>query len=137
MEHKTKFDNVFVANFLCGYEFNFGSQNKNTFSIDVRTTRAGGLRYTPIDLAQSQLMLREIRDWTQAYSLQYPDYKRVDLKAAVSINSNHITQQFIMVVENIFNTKNIMQQFYEPNKGTIHTDYQLGLFPYGAYRIEF
>lgn len=135
--HNTKFDNRYVVNVLAGYEFILGKKKNNAASVDARFTRAGGLRYTPIDLAASQAQLQEIRDFNFAYSMQYPDYSRVDLKAEYKINSLKITQHFIVVCENIFNTKNIMQQFYEPNTGKIHTDYQLGLFPYAAYRIEF
>ena len=52
VEHNTAFNGNYVANALIGKEFVLGSKNKdqkarNIISIDLKTTLAGGQRYTP------------------------------------------------------------------------------------------
>jgi hypothetical protein len=42
-----------------------------------------------------------------------------------------------VVVENIFDTPNILREAYNVESGQIQKEYQLGLFPYFGYRIEF
>lgn len=133
----TKFSNHYVMNVLSGYEYNFGKQNKNALTIDIRLGYAGGIRYTPINLEESQLQKRQVLYQDQAFSRQYPDYFRADVKLALKINTKSITHSIFITVENITNHKNILQRFYQPNTGQIRTDYQLGRFPYGGYRIEF
>jgi hypothetical protein len=120
-----------------GYEWNFGKENKNTFSLDLRFNYAGGRRYTPIDLAASIQAQQEIRDDALAYTKQYPDYFRTDVKAALSINQRRVTHGFYVTVENVTNHRNILQQLYQPNIQRVRTDYQLGRFPYGGYRVQF
>ncbi|HAP00615.1 MAG TPA: TonB-dependent receptor, partial [Bacteroidetes bacterium] len=133
----TKFNGRYVINVLGGYEFKFGKQKNQALSMDVRFTQAGGRRYTPIDLATSQLYNDEVRLETQAWSAQYRDYSRFDLKIGFRFNGKHTTQSIIAVCENVFGIKNILNQSYDTNTHQIRTEYQLGVFPYGAYRIEF
>lgn len=133
----TKFSNHYVLNILSGYEFNFGKQHKNAFTVDGRIGYAGGIRYTPIDLEQSQVQNRQVLVDEKAFSKQYPSYFRADIKVAFKINTRSITHSLFITVENITNHRNILQQFYQPNTGQVRTDYQLGRFPYGGYRIEF
>ena len=133
----TKFNGHYVANFLAGYEFKFGKNKNQALTIDLRMTQAGGRRYTPIDLTASQFYNDEILIDSLAWSAQYRTYKRVDLKFGFRINTKHATHSIIAVCENIFGIKNILQQTYDTNTKNIRTEYQLGVFPYGAYRIEF
>jgi hypothetical protein len=133
----TKFDNNYVFNLLAGYEYNFSKQNKNSISFDLRLNYAGGQRYTPIDLEKSQLFQKQILEDDKAFSKQYAAYFRCDLKVAFKINQKKITHSFFATVENVSNRKNILQQFYEPINNRIRTDFQLGIFPYGGYRVEF
>jgi hypothetical protein len=133
----TKFSNHYMVNVLSGYEYNFGKQKKNAFTIDGRIGYAGGIRYTPIDIQQSQLQKRQVLIDSEAFSKQYPAYFRADLKLAFKINARTLTHSLFVTVENITNHKNILQRFFQPNTGQLRTDYQLGRFPYGGYRIEF
>ncbi len=135
--HNTKFNGNYVLNTLAGYEFKYGKNKNQALSIDLKYTVAGGRRYTPVDLASSQFYNQEILIDSLAWSKQLPNYWRFDLKFGFRINTKHATHSIIAVCENIFNTKNILEQSYDTNLKNILTQYQLGLFPYGAYRIEF
>ena len=96
-----------------------------------------GNYYTPIDLNQSVLLHHEVDINTEAYSLKERDYLRFDIKAGYTINYHHVNQIFSVVEENVFNRKNVLDRMYDDSSQSIRTEYQLGLFPYGAYRIEF
>jgi hypothetical protein len=59
------------------------------------------------------------------------------VKAAFSINQKRVTHGFYITVENVTNHRNILQELYQPNTQQVRTDYQLGRFPYGGYRVQF
>jgi len=133
----TKFDNNFIFNCLGGYEWNFGKEHKNSFSLDIRVNYSGGRRYTPIDVDASIAAQEEVRPSHLAYTKRYPDYFRADAKAAININQRNVTHGFYVTVENVTNHRNVLQELYQPNTQRVRTDYQLGLFPYGGYRVQF
>jgi hypothetical protein len=121
---------------LAGYEIPLGSGNK-ILAFDGKLTMAGGNRYTPIDIEESVLQKRTVYDWSQAYEKKYKDYRKVDFKVSFKLNQKRATQMWFINVENIFNRKNILRENYDENTQQMVTEYQLGLFPYGGYRIEF
>ncbi|MEI6488589.1 MAG: TonB-dependent receptor [Bacteroidota bacterium] len=135
--HKTSYNGGYVFNALAGYEFSLGA-NKNKFiTFDIKYTQAGGNRYTPMDLEKSKLANKAIYNDDLAYSARYKDYSRFDVKLAYKSNRKKIAQLVFVTVENIFNTENILRESYNTESQTIQKEYQLGLFPYGGYRIEF
>ena len=135
--HKTSYNGGYVFNALAGYEFSLGA-NKNKFiTFDIKYTQAGGNRYTPMDLEKSKIANKAIYNDDLAYSERYKDYSRFDVKLAYKSNRKKIAQLVFVTVENIFNTENILRESYNTESQTIQKEYQLGLFPYGGYRIEF
>ena len=85
----------------------------------------------------SQILKEPVYIESEAYTRKYKDYTRVDLKIGCRRNHKKATQIWFITVENIFNRDNILRQVYDEKTGEIITDYQLGLFPYGGYRIVF
>jgi hypothetical protein len=137
IEHHTGYDGGYVFNVLAGYELALGKSKNKSLSLDLKYTQAGGNRYTPIDLEKSQLAGKAIYIDSEAYSQKLKDYSRFDVKLSYKTNRKKTSQSLFIVVENIFNTQNILQQSYSTDTKGIQYDYQLGLFPYGGYRIEF
>jgi hypothetical protein len=90
-----------------------------------------------VDITASVAKKSAVYDWSNAYSKRYKDYRKVDFKVSYKVNSKKTTQIFFINVENIFNRKNILRENYDENTQKLVTEYQLGLFPYGGYRIEF
>ena len=136
IERYTAFSGKYAFNALGGVEIPIKNQN-NVFSIDGKITRIGGNRYIPIDESASLLAGAAVYDYNNSYSKQYKDYFRVDLKLSFKINKKKTSQSIFVSADNILNTKNILQQSYNAPKSELVTEYQLGLFPYGGYRIEF
>ncbi|HSH67945.1 MAG TPA: TonB-dependent receptor, partial [Bacteroidia bacterium] len=137
VEHPTSYDGGYVFNALGGYEFSLGSGKNKFISIDLKYTQAGGNRYTPINLEQSNLQGKTVLIDELAFSKKLKDYARFDVKVSYKTNRKRTSQSIFIVVENIFGTKNILRKSYNKDTQTIQKEYQLGLFPYGGYRIEF
>jgi hypothetical protein len=113
-----------------------GKKNQ-TFGFDVKFTFAGGNRYTPVDLQQSILHNDAVYIDSLAFSKQFSDYQKIDVKLSYRINRKKVSHYLYIHVENVLNHKNVLQQVYNGTKKEMIKDYQLGLFPYGGYRIEF
>lgn len=135
--HNTSYNGGYVLNALCGYELALGRSKNRNLSLDLKYTLAGGNRYTPIDLEKSKLYGQAVYNDDEAFTKKYQDYSRFDVKVSFKTNRKKTSQILFVVVENIFDTPNILRESYNAETQSIHREYQLGLFPYAGYRIEF
>ncbi|MBA3971610.1 MAG: TonB-dependent receptor, partial [Bacteroidetes bacterium] len=136
-EHHTSYDGGYVFNTLAGYELSVGKSKNKAFSLDLKYTQSGGNRYTPVDLENSKLAGRAVYRDDEAFSKKLKDYSRFDVKISYKTNRKRTSQSMFLVVENIFDTKNILRESYDPVEQKMKQEYQLGLFPYFGYKIEF
>ncbi|MFH1004299.1 MAG: TonB-dependent receptor [Bacteroidota bacterium] len=137
IKRNTAFNGGYTLNALAGAEFNLDKKNSKVITINTKVNYAGGKCYIPTLLAESQLQHKAVYDYAHAYEKHYPDYSRVDIKIGFKLNLRKITQEWDFEIQNILNRKNIFQQIYNPKKGDIQTEYQLGIFPMMTYRILF
>jgi len=135
IQRSTAYDSDFVLNLLLGREFEI-SQRHRLF-LDVKTTWAGGKRYTPIDLERSIAAGELKRDNTRRFEGQYPDYFKLDFKFEYRQSSGRVTQEWMFYVENITNQQNILAEKYDTVSQSVKKIYQLGIFPMMQYRIYF
>ncbi|MDF2437086.1 MAG: TonB-dependent receptor [Bacteroidota bacterium] len=135
--HNTSYNAGYVLNVLGGYEMNLGKSKNRSLSFDLKYTLAGGNRYTPVDVSKSILYNEAIYNDDQAFTKKYKDYSRFDVKLSFKTNRKKTSQVVFVVVENIFNTANILREKYNVETHEMNREYQLGLFPYAGYRIEF
>jgi hypothetical protein len=135
--HNTSYNGSYVFNALAGYELSLGTSKNRALSLDLKYTLAGGNRYTPIDLEKSKAENKAVYNDDEAFSKKYQDYSRFDVKLSFKSNRKKISQSMFVVVENVFDTPNILRESYNAKSQTIQKEYQLGLFPYFGYRIEF
>lgn len=132
----TAFSGGYVYNLLGGIEIPLGVKNK-IIGLDVKFSFAGGNRYTPINIQQSIADKKAVYVDSLAFSQKFRDYQKIDIKLSYRINRKKVSQYFFIHIENIFDRKNVLQQVYDDNKKIVVQQFQLGLFPYGGYRIEF
>lgn len=132
----TAFSGGYVYNLLGGYEIPLKGDNK-LLAIDAKTTFAGGNRYTPVNVEESIRRRETVYNDHEAFSKKFADYSKVDLKVSLKLNQKKATQTIFISIENILNKKNVLRQIYDAVNQTTVTEYQLGLFPYAGYRIEF
>ena len=144
IEHNTAFNGNYVLNALIGKEFVLGGNNKekkvrNILSFDLKTTYAGGQRYTPSTVLYDAVNGKYYRkyDESKAYSLQYKDYFRTDLKLTYRRNGRKITQEFGIDIQNLFNQQNVYAEKFNQKTGEKSFTNQIGIMIIPQYRIIF
>jgi hypothetical protein len=140
VKHNTAFNGSFVYNVLIGKEIKIGKEKRNTFSVDVKFTHAGGRFFTPIDLEASNLVQRQILKSDEfAFTERNPNFMRMDVKAGITFNSKKrkISNSLFFDIQNVTNNKNVFAQRYNPNTNSVNTSYQIGFFPNFVYKLQF
>jgi hypothetical protein len=139
IQRSTPFDNGYIFNFLAGKEFKFGENKKNVFSIDARFVTSGGNRFTPVNLAASQNEGYEILQDDLAFSEQYEDYLRLDLKFGVTFNSKKkkTSHKFYIDFQNLTDRDNVFVRRYNRGTSSVEQINQIGFFPDFGYRFQF
>ncbi len=140
VERNTAFNGKYVYNVLVGKEFKIGKEKRNTFSVDVKMTQAGGRYYTPVDLTTSQALHQQVLKGDEyAYSERNSDFFRLDVKTGVTINSKKrkLSQSLFFDIQNITNNQNVFAERYNPLTNKINTAYQIGFFPNFVYKLQF
>jgi hypothetical protein len=131
----TAFNSHEVVNGLFGKEFAIGGNKFLTLSL--KGTYAGGRYHTPINPVLSAFVGQAVYDQSKAFSLEFPDYFKIDFRGGLKINSKKISQEIALDVANVTNQKNVLTEIYDPQKNEVRQEYQLGIFPVILYRIQF
>ena len=139
VSRNTAFSNDYVGNLLGGYELPFGKDKRHRFTVNAKVTASGGRPYSPVDLELSRQFGEDIRDETNAFSLRYDDYFRMDLKFGVQLNSarRKFSQSFFIDFQNLTDNQNVFQERYNAQTNMVNTVYQSGFFPDFQYRVQF
>lgn len=135
VERNTAFNGNYTINFLAGKEWTI--RKKNVLGFNFRIVTSGGKRYIPIDFAKSEASGETEYDYSQAYEKRQKDYFRTDVKISYRFNGKKVTHELALDVDNVFNTQNIWQRYYDRSSNSIKTEYQAGRFPIPLYRIFF
>lgn len=139
IERNSPFNNGYVVNLLTGREFKIGKAKKDVLFFDTRFTLAGGRYFTPIDLAASQASGFEVLQEDQAFSQQYDDYLRWDLKFGIKLNNStkKRSHQLYFDFQNLTNRENVFVRRYNRLTNSINQIDQIGFFPDFGYRFQF
>lgn len=136
----SSYNGHYIANLLAGKEFKISE--RQTISLGMKITYAGGKRYGYVDLARSKAV-QEIIYKDSAYNdRQFRDYFRMDFKVNWKLNTAKATHEIGIDLLNIFNTKNLLGLAYAPNLANpsaepIAQKQQLGFLPLFYYKIDF
>jgi hypothetical protein len=136
----TSYNGTYVTNFLAGKEFKLNE--KQSISLGMKVTMAGGKRYGYADAAQSSLYSEVIYKDSLFNERQFKDYFRADIKINWKFNAKKVTHEIGLDLVNIFNTKNLLSLTYAPNLKNPGADpfaekQQLGFLPIFYYKIDF
>jgi len=139
VEYSTAFNGGYTFNALAGYAYKFKKTNKaqSILTIDFKLTRNGGGRFTPILLEESIAVGEEIRDNASAFTGQFPDYFRTDIRIGFKRIGKKITQEVALDVQNVTNQRNVFFEEYNVSTQGIATTFQTGRLPIPLYRIYF
>lgn len=133
----TAFNGRYITNALAGKEFPLDDNAHHTINTNIKFTYAGGRYYSPIDLVASQRTGLYMPQDARAFTLQYPNYMKIDIRMGYKINSRKITQEWALDILNVTNRKNILDYIYDLKTNEVRKEYQLGIFPMILYRIQF
>lgn len=125
---------------MAGREFKLGKAKRNTFTIDLKLTQAGGRFFTPVDLDSSRVYNRQIlKGDAFTFRDRNPGFFRLDVKSGFTFNSTKckLSQSLFFDIQNITNNKNVFAQHYNPVTNNVNTAYQIGFFPNFVYRVQF
>jgi len=134
VERNTAFNGSYIVNGLIGKEWNFGGKraktvkSKYTFFVDLKTTLAGGQRYTSLTAvpAGPDSYVAEYDD-ENAFANKYKDYFRTDMRIALRQNARRFSIEMALDFQNLLNTKNIFAQQFNTKTGETDYTYQLGM----------
>jgi hypothetical protein len=140
VERNTAFNGNYVYNILGGKDFKVGKDKRNTISLGIKLTQAGGRYFTPVDLEASQAVHSQVlKGDDMAFSGRNPDFFRLDIKMGYTVNSKtrKLSQSIFFDIQNVTNNKNVFAQRYNPVTNTVNTAYQIGFFPNFVYKVQF
>lgn len=140
VERNTRFNGNYGITLTGGKEIVTGAKWKNrVLGFNLKTIYRGGFRGTPVDLQASQALPGQGAVYidSEAFSIQYPDYFRADVRISLKRNRKSSTQTLALDIQNVTNRKNIYGKFYDSESGKIKTYYQTSLIPILSYKIEF
>jgi hypothetical protein len=136
IERNTAFNTQYVINLLAGKEWQLGN-NGRFFSFNLKLTTIGGKYLTPINFAVSQQLGRTVLNESEAFTSKQEPYFRTDLKLSYRKEYEKTTLEVSLDLQNIFNTKNIFSESYNPRTNTIVSQYQQSFFPVPYVRFTF
>lgn len=140
IERNTSYNGTYTLNLLAGKEFNINK--KQSISLGIKVTYAGGKRYSYVDVNQSKI-LNELVFIDSAFNeRQFKDYFRFDLKVNWKYNARNMTHEIGLDLVNLLNTKNLLGLAYAPNLADptaepLAEKTQLGFLPLFYYKIDF
>jgi hypothetical protein len=151
----TDFNGRYIFNAVTGKEWTF--RRGRTLGVSLRSTLAGGRRYSPVDLEASREARETVIVDSEAFTLQFRDYFRTDLRLTYLLPLRRASHEFGLDLLNIvplvlpgrdynlpdnctffpLSTRNVHSINYNPLSGDIAGEYQLGFLPVAHYRIKF
>ena len=136
-QRNTSFNVNYVFNAVGGYEFIIGKRKWGVMSFGLRATWAGGNPYIPYDVNASVASAEPVYDWENAYSVSYPEYKRISFRFGIKRNLPKYNIEFLVDLQYRTNYTNVYTQRIDPKTGEIRYYFKMGFFPMGTWRIQF
>ncbi len=114
-----------------------GYQLANDWLVGLKFRYTTGRPYTPIDAQLSTIAGREVSDFANFNGYRYKDYNRLDLRVDKKWNFKKLTIVSYIELQNVFNTENVYQYFWNEYKNEQSTIYQWAFLPVGGFSIQF
>lgn len=135
----TAFSIGFISNLLIGKEFKLDPEERQNISFDLRINYAGGKRVVPIDEEKTlnEQTDKIYYDVENAYLPQLRNYFRSDIRLSYQLNTQKTTHWVFAAADNILNNKNELFYGWDLEENRAKKYYQLGIYPYLGYRIQF
>lgn len=138
IQRNTRYNGKYGFNLTGGKEFSWQSKRGiKTVGLNLRGTYFGGFWESPIDIANSVFEFRTVYQESDAYSIQLPDFYKIDFRIYYKRIKTKYTSMLGLDLLNATNRKNIAYHYFDLRSNEVKTKYHLGLIPNLSYRIEF
>jgi hypothetical protein len=114
-----------------------GYQLANDWLVGLKFRYTTGRPYTPINAELSIIAGREVSDFAKFNMSRYKDYNRLDLRVDKKWNFKKLSIVSYIELQNVFNTENVYQYFWNEYKNEQSTIYQWAFLPVGGFSIQF
>ena len=136
-EYSTKFNRNYQINIVSGKEWKVGKDKRKIIGLNGKVLASGSLRDSPIDVAASQQERKAVYVANKYFTSKGDSYYRLDIGFSYKMNRKHATHSISLDIQNITNHQNLYYSYYDNDKGRVKKEYQLGLFPFINYRVDF
>lgn len=133
----TRFDRNFVFNFLIGKEWKMGKNKQNMLSLNTKASYQGGNRYSPINVAASDLMKDVVFDETNAFRMQMEPALNMHFTASYRINKKHHSSEIALKIINLTGQSDFNGFKYNFIHKAVDKDLASIVIPNLSYKIEF
>ena len=133
----TRFNSNAMTTTLMGKEWMIRGRRTHTIAADFKLMYGGGVRVTPIDLARSVAVNRQITIPARIYDEKLPPFFRIDLQGEWRVQYGRRTGAFILGVQNLTGRRNPVRHYYDPAVKRIQYGYMLGRIPVAGYKMDF
>jgi len=137
ISRNSAFNVNFALNAAGGTEFIMGKRKWGVMSFGLRATWTGGSPYIPYDSELTVASGETTYDWSRAYSVRFPDYKRIAFRFGIRRNLPGYNIEFFVDLQYRTSFTNISMQRIDPSTGEIKNFYEMTFFPMGTWRIQF
>jgi hypothetical protein len=114
-----------------------GYQLTNDWLIGIKYRYTTGRPYTPFDVQQSIYLGRGVYQTDKYNEARMKDYNRLDIRVDKKWNLKKLTIVSYIEMQNVLNTTNVYQYFWNEYKNEMGTIYQWAFLPVGGFSIQF
>ena len=132
----SRYNGDYIVSMIGGKEWQLKNENKS-IGINTKLLASGGNRITPVNLEESLSTGEAVYFEDRAFEEHAGNYLRFDLGFTYKINRPNSTHTLIFDVQNVTGKQNVYTKYFDEDNLEMETVYQLGVFPFINYRIEF
>ena len=114
-----------------------GYQLPDDWLVGLKFRYTTGRPYTPFDVQASAILGRGIYQADKFNEARFKDYNRLDIRVDKKWNFRKWSIVSYVELQNVFNTTNVYQYFWNEYKNEVGTIYQWAFLPVGGFSIQF
>jgi hypothetical protein len=114
-----------------------GYQLADDWLVGIKFRYTTGRPFTPFDAEASTYLGRGVYQVNKFNEARFKNYNRLDLRVDKKWNFRNWTIVSYIELQNVFNTTNVYQYFWNEYKNEEGTIYQWAFLPVGGFSIQF
>jgi hypothetical protein len=136
--YNTRYNTSYIFNVTGGKEWTLKNPEKiRIFSFNLKSTLAGGMRFTNLDLNDPDQNGFPQLDHANSFGEKMPAYYKLDIRLGLKRNYKKATGMVYVDVMNALNNKNPAGQYFDVETGEVKYFYHFGIMPVFGYRLTF